>query len=80
MGTVDYSFPYMRLMDIGKRRGTVTITELNTLLPIDSVGIKEVGDVLDSLQSRGISIILSRHGRNSGEFHLLTDDRLIYPG
>ena len=34
MGTVVNSFPFLRLLDIGGRHGSITIAELNRLLPI----------------------------------------------
>jgi hypothetical protein len=84
MGTVVHSFPLLRLLDIGKRHGGITIAELNKLLPIDSVSIRDADTVLDALRNRGISIVLtryrSREGAREEDFRLLNDDRIVYPG
>ena len=83
MGTVVHSFPLLRLLDIGRRHGSITIAELNRLLPIDSVSIRDADTVLDALRNRGISIVLTRCGAREGareeDFHLLNDDRIVYP-
>jgi hypothetical protein len=78
MATVDRSFPVLRLLDIGRRQGSVTIGELNRLLPIGNRDI-DAADVLDTLRSRGVSIVLTRSPHGSGDFHLLNDDRVVYP-
>jgi hypothetical protein len=84
MGTVVNSFPFLRLLDIGRRHGSITIAELNRLLPIDSVSIRDADTVLDALRKRGISIVLtrcrSREGAREEDFRLLNDDRIVYPG
>jgi hypothetical protein len=79
MGTVVHSFPLLRLLDIGRRQGSITIAELNKLLPIDSVSIMDAGNVLDALRNRGIAIVLARHPAEREGFQLLDDDRVIYP-
>jgi Sigma-70 factor, region 1.1 len=79
MGTVVHSFPLLRLLDIGRRHGSITIAELNRLLPIDSVSIRDADTVLDTLRNRGISIVLTRCGAREEDFHLLNDDRIVYP-
>ena len=83
MGTVVHSFPLLRLLDIGRRHGSITIAELNRLLPIDSVSIRDADTVLDTLRNRGISIVLTRCGTVEGvreeDFRLLNDDRIVYP-
>ena len=78
MGTVVHSFPFLRLLDIGRRQGSITIAELNRLLPIDAVSIGDAGDVLDALRNRGIAIVLTRH-RGVEDFGLRNDDRIVYP-
>jgi hypothetical protein len=80
MGTVVHSFPFLRLLDIGKRHGSITIAELNRLLPIDSVSIRDADTVLDALRNRGIAIVLTRCGTREEHFRLLSDDRIVYPG
>jgi hypothetical protein len=80
MGTVVHSFPLLRLLDIGKRHGGITIAELNKLLPIDSVSIRDADTVLDALRNRGIAIVLTRCGTQEEGFRLLNDDRIVYPG
>jgi hypothetical protein len=77
MGTVVHSFPFLRLLDIGRRQGSITISELNRLLPINAVSIGDVGDVLDALRDRGIAIVLTRRGAE--DFGLRNDDRIVYP-
>ncbi len=79
MGTVVHSFPLLRLLDIGRRHGSITIAELNRLLPIDSVSIRDADTVLDTLRNRGISIVLTRCGTQEEDFRLLNDDRIVYP-
>ena len=79
MATVDRSFPLLRLLDIGRRQGCVTIGELNRLLPIADCDIDAAANVLDTLRSRGVSIVLTRSPLGSGDFRLLNDDRVIYP-
>jgi hypothetical protein len=79
MGTVVHSFPLLRLLDIGRRHGSITIAELNRLLPIDSVSIRDADTVLDTLRNRGISIVLTRCGTREEDFRLLNDDRIVYP-
>ena len=79
MGTVVHSFPLLRLLDIGRRYGSITIAELNRLLPIDSVSIRDADTVLDTLRNRGISIVLTRCGAQEEDFRLLNDDRIVYP-
>jgi hypothetical protein len=79
MGTVIHSFPLLRLLDIGKRHGSITIAELNRLLPIDGPGIRETDDALDALTNRGIAIVLTRHRIPEEGFQLLNDDRIVYP-
>jgi hypothetical protein len=78
MGTVVHSFPFLRLLDIGRRQGSITIAELNRLLPIDAVSIGDAGDVLDALRNRGIAIVLTRH-RGVEDLGLRKDDRIVYP-
>ncbi len=79
MGTVVHSFPLLRLLDIGRRHGSITIAELNRLLPIDSVSIRDADTVLDTLRNRGISIVLTRCCAREEDFRLLDDDRIVYP-
>ena len=79
MGTVVHSFPVLRLLDIGRRHGSITIAELNMLLPIDSVSIRDADTVLDALRNRGIAIVLTRCRTQEKEFRLLNDDRIVYP-
>lgn len=79
MAIVDHSFPVLRLLDIGKRQGNVTIAELDRLLPIGSVDIRDADEVLDTLRSRGISIVLARSSAANGDFNLLNDEHVIYP-
>lgn len=79
MATVDHSFPVLRLLDIGKRQGNVTIAELDRLLPIGSVDIRDADKVLDTLRTRGISIVLARSSAANGDFNLLNDEQVIYP-
>jgi hypothetical protein len=79
MGTVVHSFPFLRLLDIGRRNGSITIAELNRLLPIDSASIGEAGAVLDALRNRGIAIVLTRRPAPAEDFHLPSDDRIVYP-
>ncbi|QQP90816.2 RNA polymerase sigma factor region1.1 domain-containing protein [Skermanella sp. TT6] len=69
----------MRLLDIGKRQGNVTIAELDRLLPIGSVDIRDADKVLDTLRTRGISIVLARSSAANGDFNLLNDEQVIYP-
>ena len=80
MGTVVHSFPFLRLLDIGRRHGSITIAELNRLLPIDSVSISDTDIVLDALRNRGIAIVLTRCRARDEDFRLLDDDRIVYPG
>ena len=80
MGTVVNSFPFLRLLDIGRRHGSITIAELNRLLPIDSVSISDTDIVLDALRNRGIAIVLTRCRARDEDFRLLDDDRIVYPG
>ena len=79
MATVDHSFPVLRLLYIGKRQGNVTIAELDRLLPIGSVDIRDADKVLDTLRTRGISIVLARSSAVNGDFNLLNDEQVIYP-
>jgi hypothetical protein len=79
MGTVVHSFPFLRLLDIGRRHGSITIAELNRLLPIDSVSIRDADTVLDTLRNRGIAIVLTRCRTPEEDFRLLSDDRIVYP-
>lgn len=79
MASVDHSFPVLRLLDIGKRQGNVTIAELDRLLPIGSVDIRDADKVLDTLRTRGISIVLARSSAANGDFNLLNDEQVIYP-
>jgi hypothetical protein len=80
MGTVVHSFPFLRLLDIGRRHGSITIGELNRLLPIDGANIGEAGDILDALRHRGFAIVLTRRATPEDDFHLLNDGRIVYPG
>jgi hypothetical protein len=79
MGTVVHSFPFLRLLDIGRRHGSITIAELNRLLPIDGPGAGESGAALDALRNRGVAIVLARNCAPDADFHLLNDDRIVYP-
>ncbi|UEM19630.1 hypothetical protein JL100_021420 [Skermanella mucosa] len=79
MATVDHRFPVLRLLDIGKRQGNVTIEEFDRLLPIGSVHTSDADEVLDALRSRGISIVLARSPAANGDFNLLNDEQIIYP-
>ena len=79
MGTVVHSFLFLRLLDIGRRHGSITIAELNRLLPVDSVSIRDADTVLDALRNRGVSIVLTRRRTREDDFRLLNDDRIVYP-
>jgi len=79
MGTVVHSFPFLRLLDIGRRHGSITIAELNRLLPIDGPRAGESGEALDALRNRGVAIVLARNCAPDDGFHLLNDDRIVYP-
>ena len=79
MGSVVHGFPLLRLLDIGRRHGSVTIAELNRLLPIDGPEAAELGHALDALRNRGFAIVLNRHGPSGEGFRLLNDDRIVYP-
>ena len=55
MGTVVHSFPLLRLLDIGRRQGSITISELNRLLPIDNCGRQGADNVLRRLEETAAS-------------------------
>ena len=79
MGSVVHGFPFLRLLDIGRRHGNITIAELNRLLPIDGAMAGEAGHALDALRNRGVAIVLARHNPPGDGFHLQNDDRIVYP-
>ncbi|GEO37353.1 hypothetical protein SAE02_15010 [Skermanella aerolata] len=79
MGSVVRGFPFLRLLDIGRRHGSITIAELNRLLPIDGPEAAESGHARDALRNRGVAIVLSRSSSSGEGFHLLNDDRIVYP-
>lgn len=79
MGSVVRSFPFLRLLDIGRRHGSITIAELNRLLPIDGPEAGGSGHALDALRNRGVAIVLTRQTLSGEGFHLLNDDRIVYP-
>jgi hypothetical protein len=79
MGTVVHSFPLLRLLDIGRRQGSITISELNRLLPMDTVSIRDADNVLDALKNRGIAIVLTRHRTMDEDGRSQDGDRIVYP-